>query len=190
MPIKVRGKVIGVVEMVNKLNNNKFDKEDEIAFEKFSIFFGLALNNARLYDKMRRNEQRYKVALDVLSYHNTCKDHEVWELLNYEFTIPPNFDDYYLDPYEIDSLQKCKAAIKMFDNLFDLSKFDSLAVTKFILTVKKNYRSVPYHNFDHGWSVAHSMYLILKNDQEQRFHYKMVRFARILILLIDIPYNE
>lgn len=175
MPIKVQGKVIAVVEMVNKLNNLNFDHEDKIAFEKFSIFFGLALHNAKLYCKVKRNEERFQVAMEVISYHNTCKDNEVQEVQNENWVSPTNFNHFYLDPYELDHLQKCKAAIKMFDVLFDISKFDSTAVTKFILTVKKNYRMVPYHNFDHGWSVAHSMYVILKNEYEHRFDYNMVR---------------
>ncbi|XP_045784288.1 probable 3',5'-cyclic phosphodiesterase pde-5 [Maniola jurtina] len=189
MPIKVRGKVIGVVEMINKINNLNFDHEDEIAFQKFSIFFGLALHNAKLYAKVKRNEERFQVAMEVLSYHNTCKDNEVQEVQNENWALPTNFNDFYLDPYELDHLQKCKAALKMFDILFDISKFDSTAVTKFILTVKKNYRMVPYHNFDHGWSVAHTMYVILKNDYEHRFDYKMKLALFVACLCHDLDHR-
>lgn len=30
----------------------------------------------QLYDKIRRSEQKYKVALDVLAYHSTCTEDE------------------------------------------------------------------------------------------------------------------
>lgn len=179
MPIKVQGKVIGVVQMVNKRNANSFLREDEVSFEIFSTFFGLALHHARLYDRIMRKEQKYKVALEVLSYHNTCKENEVSTLLGDKENINFNWNDFYLDPFKFNEYKKCKGVIVMFSDLFDMSEFDIMTVTRFILTVKKNYRTVPYHNFDHGWSVAHSMYAILKNDTRMRFSYKMVRFMYI-----------
>lgn len=57
-------------------------QEDEEAFETFAVYCGLALHHAKLYDKIRRSEQKYRVALDVLSYHNTCLDEEVQDLLD------------------------------------------------------------------------------------------------------------
>ena len=35
-------------------------QEDEEAFEMFSVYCGLALHHAKLYDKIRRSEQKYK----------------------------------------------------------------------------------------------------------------------------------
>ncbi|XP_072930934.1 probable 3',5'-cyclic phosphodiesterase pde-5 isoform X2 [Epargyreus clarus] len=189
MPVKVQGKVIGVVQMVNKRNDNNFDHEDEVSFEIFSTFFGLALHHARLYDKIIRKEQKYRVALEVLSYHNTCKEHEVKAILTDEHRLTLNVNDFYLDPYELDDMDKCKAAIKMFDDLFDMSQFDIMTLTRFILTVKKNYRSVPYHNFDHGWSVAHAMYVMLKNDTQNRFDYKMRLSLFVACLCHDLDHR-
>lgn len=37
---------------------------------KINIFF-------QLYDKIRRSEQKYKVALEVLSYHSKAPDDEI-----------------------------------------------------------------------------------------------------------------
>ncbi|XP_026500541.2 probable 3',5'-cyclic phosphodiesterase pde-5 isoform X1 [Vanessa tameamea] len=189
MPVKVQGKVIGVVQMVNKRNNDNFDHEDEVAFEIFSTFFGLALHHARLYDKIMRKEQKYRVALEVLSYHNTCREHEVQEILTDNKQLVANIYDFYLDPYQLDDFQKCKAVITMFDDLFELSKFDFETITRFILTVKKNYRTVPYHNFDHGWSVAHAMYVILKSDNRKRFDYKMRLALFVACLCHDLDHR-
>ena len=50
----------------------------------------------------------------------------------------------------------------MFVDLFGLSRFDLDSLYKFVITVKKNYRRVPYHNWAHGFTVAHSMYCLLK----------------------------
>lgn len=76
MPISLRGNIIGVVQMVNK-HSGPFTKEDEEAFQMFGVYCGLALHHAKLYDKIRKSEQKYKVALEVLSYHNTCSEDEV-----------------------------------------------------------------------------------------------------------------
>lgn len=176
MPIKLEGKVIGVVQMVNKRSRDNFNHEDEVAFEIFSNFFGLALHHARLYDKIQRKEQKYRVALEVLSYHNTCRETEVTAALIDEEPISVDLNDFYLDPYKLDEFQKCKCVIKMFGHLFDMTLFDITTLTRFVLTVRKNYRTVPYHNFDHGWTVAHAMYVLLLNETRNRFNFKMVRF--------------
>ncbi len=52
--------MIGIVQMVNKVSG-AFTKEDEDAFEAFSVYCGLALHHAKLYDKIRRSEQKNKV---------------------------------------------------------------------------------------------------------------------------------
>ncbi|XP_022129460.1 probable 3',5'-cyclic phosphodiesterase pde-5 isoform X2 [Pieris rapae] len=189
MPIKVQGKVMGVVQMINKRNNGTFDKKDELAFERFSTFFGLALQHAKLYHDILKQKLKYEVVLEVISYHNTCKEREVYEIHKDIETFNINMDNFYLDPYMFDDIQKCKAAITMFDDLFDLSNFDRLSVIRFILTVKINYRQVPYHNFDHGWSVAHAMYVMLKNDNENRFDNKMRQALFVASLCHDLDHR-
>ena len=37
-------------------------QEDEDAFRTFAVYCGLALHHAKLYDKIRRSEQKYKVS--------------------------------------------------------------------------------------------------------------------------------
>jgi cAMP and cAMP-inhibited cGMP 3',5'-cyclic phosphodiesterase 10 len=36
---------------------------------------------------------------------------------------------------------------------------------RFIITVRKNYRNVPYHNWSHAFSVAHAMYTVIKQTK-------------------------
>ena len=79
MPIFIRSTVIGVVQMVNKKTGD-FNRDDEEAFETFAVYCGLALHHAKLYDKIRRSEQKSKVAVEILSYHNTCTDSEFEDL--------------------------------------------------------------------------------------------------------------
>ena len=97
--------IIGVVQMVNKLDG-VFSKSDEESFETFAVYCGLALHHAKvsftlnslvrlmcaatrgplalnslsplqLYEKIRRSEQKYRVALEMLSYHAQAPEEEV-----------------------------------------------------------------------------------------------------------------
>ena len=38
-------------------------QEDEDSFKTFAVYCGLALHHAKLYDKIRRSEQKYKVGV-------------------------------------------------------------------------------------------------------------------------------
>lgn len=162
MPIYIRNAIIGVVQMVNK-KGGVFTKQDEKAFEMFAVYCGLALHHAKLYDKINRSEQKYKVALEVLSYHNTCTEEEVDDALKeLNACDVREVNVFTFSPFIIDDYQKVIHSIYMFIDLFHLKQFDKLSLVKFVLTVRKNYRRVPYHNWTHGFSVANSMYNILK----------------------------
>jgi cAMP and cAMP-inhibited cGMP 3',5'-cyclic phosphodiesterase 10 len=118
-----------------------------------------------LYDKIRRSEKKYRVALEVLSYHNTCNDEEIEKCE--KMGIPakiPRLNDFYFNPFEIDDFMKVNYVICMFKDLFGFNRFEKKDLMRFTLTVKRNYRRVPYHNWTHGFSVANSMYSILKNS--------------------------
>lgn len=161
MPIYIRNNIIGVVQMVNKKVGN-FTKQDEKAFEMFAVYCGLALHHAKLYHKISRSEQKYKVALEVLSYHNRCADEEV-RLALCDVLKPRCLDlnEFRFSPFIMDDQMKATHAIHMFIDLFELTNFDTHELLKFVLTVRKNYRRVPYHNWTHGFSVANSIYNIL-----------------------------
>ncbi|XP_010210203.1 PREDICTED: cAMP and cAMP-inhibited cGMP 3',5'-cyclic phosphodiesterase 10A, partial [Tinamus guttatus] len=46
-----------------------------------------------------------------------------------------------------------------------VSSFELEKLCRFTMSVKKNYRRVPYHNWKHAVTVAHCMYAILQNNQ-------------------------
>lgn len=129
------------------------------------MYCGLALHHAKLYDKVRRSEQKYRVALEVLSYHNTCPGNEVEHCLNDPMAPLPYIDSYSFNPFQMNDFEKAQQAIYMFTDLFGLQRFDRSSIVKFTLTVRKNYRCVPYHNWTHGFSVANSMYSIIKHSK-------------------------
>ncbi|XP_048256360.1 probable 3',5'-cyclic phosphodiesterase pde-5 isoform X3 [Haliotis rufescens] len=173
MPIYIRGNIIGVVQMVNKMSG-PFTRADEEAFETFAIYCGLALHHAKLYEKIRRSEQKYKVALEVLSYHSQCSEEEMMSLRS--SPVPHDMHaitSYAYSPWGIDNDEKPLYVLYMFKDLFGTMssvsdpRFDTDALIRFTLTVRKNYRNVPYHNWVHAFSVAHSMYTVIKRAAHQ-----------------------
>ena len=60
-PIKVRGEVVGVLQFVNKMDGLVFSQEDVELVEHFAAYIGLAVHHAKLYDKIRRNENKTSV---------------------------------------------------------------------------------------------------------------------------------
>ncbi|KHN74347.1 putative 3',5'-cyclic phosphodiesterase pde-5 [Toxocara canis] len=163
MPIFIRGSVIGVVQMVNK-NDGSFTKQDECSFETFAVYCGLALHHAKLYDRIKRSEQKYRVALEVLAYHSVCNKDEVTKLKNVKLRERiVELETFDFNGMKLSELEKPLYAVYMFKSLFNgVIRYDYDDLVRFVLTVRKNYRRVAYHNWAHGWSVAHAMFVLLK----------------------------
>ena len=53
----------------------------------------------------------------------------------------------------------------MYDDLGLTQRFhiSRRTLCHFMLMVRKGYRDTPYHNWDHGYSVLHHAYLLIKN---------------------------
>ena len=64
----------------------------------------------------------------------------------------------------MDDMVKVRKSLFMFIDLFGLTRFDYETVVRFLITVKKNYRQVAYHNWTHGFHVANSIYSICKSS--------------------------
>ena len=58
---------------------------------------------------------------------------------------PPGLDQFWFDQYSIDDMHKVRSSIFMFVDLFGLARFEMKSLARFCLTVRKNYRRVPYH---------------------------------------------
>ncbi|CAI4227333.1 unnamed protein product [Auanema sp. JU1783] len=187
MPIFIRGIVIGVVQMVNKQSGN-FTKDDEDAFQVFAVYCGLALHHAKLYDKIRRSEQKYRVALEVLAYHSVCNRDEVAKLKKIQLKERvQELETFDFNGMKLSELEKPLYAVYMFKTLFhgDI-RFDQDDLTRFVLTVRKNYRRVAYHNWAHGWSVAHAMFVLLfSNNQIFRPHEALALYVACLCHDLD-----
>uniref|UniRef100_A0A8D8WKA7 Phosphodiesterase n=2 Tax=Cacopsylla melanoneura TaxID=428564 RepID=A0A8D8WKA7_9HEMI len=168
MPIRNKHyKVTGVATIINKNSGLPFDEFDQELFEAFTIFCGLGINNTIMYSEVEKAMTRQKVSLEVLSYHTKATDLEVQELM--EKPVPEaevlhldslGFNDFSLEPNEM-----ILAAVRMFDELQLINEFNIKreVLYKFLVTIKRNYRQVPYHNWWHAFNVTQMMFSILIN---------------------------
>ncbi|XP_048125528.1 cAMP and cAMP-inhibited cGMP 3',5'-cyclic phosphodiesterase 10A isoform X3 [Alosa alosa] len=163
MPIVSRGTVIGVVQMVNKLNGSAFTKTDENNFKMFAVFCALALHCANMYHRIRHSECIYRVTMEKLSYHSICTSEELETLA--ELNLPtPMYKEIELFHFDISPFEEFWPAVfvYMIHNSCGKTSFELEKLCRFTMSVKKNYRRVPYHNWKHAVTVAHCMYVILQ----------------------------
>lgn len=153
--------------MINRKTGDCFSETDEYSFRAFSVYCALALHYSILYSELQREKNVKAVALEQLSYHIQASDED----FNYLLTVPlperpkefiectfysKGFDEF-LPGYVI---QMCKDIFGEDDPAWS---FDARKLAHFTLTVRKNYRHVVYHNWRHGFTVAHCMYWIIRN---------------------------
>ncbi|XP_071526785.1 dual 3',5'-cyclic-AMP and -GMP phosphodiesterase 11A-like [Panulirus ornatus] len=167
MPIRNRNfQIIGVAKIINKLNGQPFDENDEQLFEAFTIFCGLGINNTLMYNELEKAMARQKVAIEVLSYHATASAQEVQALQREAAPEASkwNLGSLTFDDFSLSQDQMVLAAVRMFSDLRLTSRFkiEYKTLLRWLITVKRNYRNVPYHNWRHAFNVAHNMFSLLK----------------------------
>ena len=126
MPIRnSNGDIIGVVQLLNKMDGKPFNMNDENLFEAFAIFCGMAIHNTSIYEDCVKAMARQKIALDVLSYHATAANQDAAALVTE--TLPTSrtlhlrefsFDDDVLSDHET-----ILATLRMFSDLQLINRF-------------------------------------------------------------------
>ncbi|CAG2110093.1 unnamed protein product [Medioppia subpectinata] len=61
-------------------------------------------------------------------------------------------------PYTLSNDEKVLSSVKLIQSFSGVTKCEVDDIYRFTLTVRKNYRAVPYHNWTHGYSVAQTIY--------------------------------
>ncbi|KAH0952975.1 hypothetical protein HN011_011017 [Eciton burchellii] len=174
MPI-VNGQriVIGVAQLINKDNGTSFTDSDVSIFEAFAIFCGLGIHNTQMYESACKLMAKQKVALECLSYHATANNDDALRLVS--DTIPSaeiyNLYSFTFIDFELTDDDTCRATIRMFKQCNLIQKFHIPydVLCRWILSVKKNYRPVKYHNWRHALNVAQTMFAMLKTGRMEQF---------------------
>ena len=59
-------------------------------------------------------------------------------------------------------------------------------LVRFSLTVRKNYRNVPYHNWTHAFTVTQAMYMLIKRAGDALSPFEVLHFYLFEILYTSI----
>ncbi|NWI45969.1 PDE2A phosphodiesterase, partial [Picathartes gymnocephalus] len=167
-PIKNESQeVIGVAELVNKINGPWFSKFDEDLATAFSIYCGISIAHVCAGGSFTWRGSHTSVGpwLWLLQ----VSDDEYTKLLSEGIqpvsTIDPNFASFTYTPRSLPEDDTSMAILSMLQdmNFINNYKMDRQTLTRFCLMVKKGYRDPPYHNWMHAFSVSHFCYLLYKN---------------------------
>ncbi|XP_064632499.1 dual 3',5'-cyclic-AMP and -GMP phosphodiesterase 11-like isoform X2 [Lineus longissimus] len=172
MPIKnAMGQVIGVIQLINKLDGTVFNQNDQNLFEAFAIFCGLGINNTQMYEKAVKAMAKQRVALECLSYHAIAPVEEAVRFKKLPIPSASFFrlNDYNFNDFTLDDDDTLKACMRMFLDLELIERFhiNYDLMCRWLLSVKKNYRNVTYHNWRHAFNVAQTMYCMIRNAHMQ-----------------------
>uniref|UniRef100_A0A8C2ZCX2 Phosphodiesterase n=1 Tax=Cyclopterus lumpus TaxID=8103 RepID=A0A8C2ZCX2_CYCLU len=169
-PIKdENNEVIGVAELVNKMNGPWFNRFDEDLATAFSIYCGISLAHSLLYKRVHEAQFRSHLANEMMMYHMKVSEEEVVKLLVPGIEpvkeIHPCFAEFTYTPRSLPDDTTPLCILSMFEDMGFINKYkiDMNTLARFCLMVKKGYRDPPYHNWMHAFSVSHFCYLLYKN---------------------------
>lgn len=168
MPIIGKQKVIGVVQLLNSMDSEAFTNADENAFKLFAVYCALALHFSKLFNLLEQQQAQYKVAMEVLEFHFKTPQDEVDQLADLvadvEDEAPQVLKFYDFCCYQYDELLP-QYVIYLLEDMFGTDTFDFEKLCRFTLTVRKNYRPVTYHNWQHGFHVFHSLWCMVNGEE-------------------------
>ncbi|XP_068122668.1 cGMP-dependent 3',5'-cyclic phosphodiesterase isoform X1 [Hyperolius riggenbachi] len=169
-PIKNESnEVIGVAELVNKINGPGFTKFDEDLATAFSIYCGISIAHSLLYKQVREAQFRSHLANEMMMYHMKVCEEETKKIQSTGILpvsqIDPHFSNFSYTPRSLPDDDTSMAILSMFEDMGFVNnyKIDRTTLVRFCLMVKKGYRDPPYHNWMHAFSVSHFCYLLYKN---------------------------
>ncbi|MFT7819177.1 cAMP and cAMP-inhibited cGMP 3',5'-cyclic phosphodiesterase 10A isoform X5 [Arapaima gigas] len=119
----------------------------------------------QMYHRIRHSECIYRVTMEKLSYHSICTSEE-WKTLTKLSLTTPMYKEIELFHFDINPFEELWPAIfvYMVHNSCGKNSFELEKLCRFTMSVRKNYRRVPYHNWKHAVTVAHCMYAILQKN--------------------------
>ncbi|KAM9852127.1 dual 3',5'-cyclic-AMP and -GMP phosphodiesterase 11A [Aulostomus maculatus] len=176
--------IIGVAQILNRLDRKTFNDADQRLFEAFVIFCGLGINNTMMYNQVKKTWAKQSVALDMLSYHATCSKVEVDRLKAAKIPLSSELgiDEFHFNDFSLDNDAMITASLRMFLELgvVQTFKIDYEVLCRWLLTVRKNYRTVAYHNWRHAFNVSQCMFVMITTAGFQ----DVLSEAEILALMV------
>ena len=169
--------IVAVASLINKKGEGDsltgtFSSTDIEIFEAFAAFCGLALHKNLLLEETKAQRRMLSVTMELMSYHSSARHEDIVNFQKVHVSNSVPLEEIRLNgfnPHTYDDNPDALASfvLQMFEDL-DYIKIFSIEESKlipYILTVRRNYRQVLYHNFGHAVSVSHAMYLIIKHTK-------------------------
>lgn len=131
----------------------------------------MGISNTNMYEKAIIAMAKQRVTLEVLSYHATAPAEEANKLKVQRAIIPSakayKLYDYRFNDFSLEDEETLKACLRMFLDLDLIGRFhiEYDVLCRWLLSVKKNYRNVTYHNWRHAFNVAQMMFAIVTGTQ-------------------------
>ena len=125
----------------------------------------MGIHNVKMYEEVVKAMAKQRVTFEILSYHATAPFQEAQRLA--KSVIPSTqalrLADFAFSDFSLDEDTLVKATLRMFLDLDLIERFhmDYGTLCRWLLSVKKNYRQVTYHNWRHAFNVAQTMFSII-----------------------------
>ncbi|KAK5650146.1 hypothetical protein RI129_001175 [Pyrocoelia pectoralis] len=164
VPVKGVDGLIGVIQIVNKINDAGFNSTDEAILNTIASYCSTVVEFSRIKEEFHKTKSANKCYLEMLKYHMKPCYHDKANFNRYEVsTFPENFNEFYwAAPTELMHAIP-QLTLHMFCTVFG-DEINVNETTEFILAVQKGYRDNPYHCFGHAFHVCHCMYNIIQRN--------------------------
>ncbi len=125
----------------------------------------MGIHNTRQYEDVVRLTAKQNVAFEVLSYHVMASEEDIQRVTQ---ALVPEANQLRLYSWEFNDMvltddETVLSSVRMFIEL-DLPKKFRIphdVICRWVLSIKKNYRPVIYHNWRHAFNVAQTMFSML-----------------------------
>ena len=145
----------------------------------------MGIQNVQMYEKVVKSMAKQKVTFEILSYHASVSKEESISLSR--IVIPSSqafrLTDLSFSDFSLEEDNMVKATLRMFLDLDLIERFhmDYGILCRWLLSVRKNYRPVTYHNWRHAFNVAQMMFAILTTTG---LHHQVLGEIETLALLV------
>nr|XP_018671265.1 cGMP-specific 3',5'-cyclic phosphodiesterase isoform X2 [Ciona intestinalis] len=157
-------RLLGVLHLGNKKKKG-FDENDEAVIQSVRPYIMNGLLFANGFNSIVINKAKTDVAEDTVRFHIRPWQDEVDRVVNEPI---PEGEKYNLYQFTFSDLlmsddETVMGAMRMFLDLdaFNLFHIRQETMLRWLITTRRCYRPVYYHNWRHGLNVAHTMFLLL-----------------------------
>ncbi|GFR02488.1 cGMP-dependent 3',5'-cyclic phosphodiesterase, partial [Trichonephila clavata] len=166
-PIQDDNGIIGVAELCNKINGSHFTQFDEEIASTFSVYCAICIMHSLMWKKVRDAQSRSRLSNGLIMQSKVSEEEflRLTSQMSGANCINEHFRNFTFIPRLLTDSEAAHATLGMFEDLgfTNVWRLRKSTLIRFIITVKQGYRDPPYHNWKHGFSVAHFSYLLLKN---------------------------